>query len=140
MGAIEPDIGRGMRGLLLGCGLLNVAGAVTLAPPFPDGRMQMGLREPAPFYLWVLSAWTLAFGVAYFTQGWTGRSNSAVLALGAWGKAVFAGLLLTMAVVGELPPFAGAAAVPDLVLAGVFALWLWRRWRRWRRTQSRVDA
>jgi hypothetical protein len=119
-------LGRVMRWVLLACGPMNLAGAVTFAPPFPDGRRAIGLPEPPPFYLWVFSAWVLAFGVAYFHQGWMGRANRAVLALGAWGKGVFAGLLVALAAVGELPPFAVAAALPDLVLAVVFAVWLWR--------------
>ena len=121
-----PDLGRGMRWLLMFCGPMNVAGAVCFAPPFPYARRAFGLAEPPPFYLWVLSAWILAFGAAYFWQGWAGRANRSVLALGAWGKGVFAGLLVAQAAQGELPPFAGAAAFPDLGLAVVFAVWLWR--------------
>jgi len=120
------DIGRGMRWLLLCCGPMNVAGAVCFAPPVTAVRRQFGLPESAPFYLWVLSAWILAFGVAYVVQGWTGRANRGVLALGAWGKGVFAGLLVGLAVTGEVSPFAGVAVLPDLALAAVFAGWLWR--------------
>ena len=126
MGVQGAELGRGMRWLLLLCGPMNVAGAACFAPPFPDVRRQFGLSEPAPFYLWVLSACILAFGVAYFRQGWTGRPDRSVLALGAWGKGVFAGLLVGQAVAGELPPSAGLSAIPDLALAVVFAVWLWR--------------
>jgi hypothetical protein len=119
-------LGRGMRWLLLLCGPMNLVGAVCFAPPFPTARGLMGLPEPAPFYLWVLSAWILAFGLAFFVQGWTGRADSGVLALAAWGKGVFAALLLGMAATGEAHPFAVTAALPDLALAAVFAIWLWR--------------
>jgi hypothetical protein len=105
---------------------MNVAGAVCFAPPVTAVRRQFGLPEPDPFYLWVLSAWILAFGVAYFVQGWTGRADRGVLALGAWGKGVFAGLLVGLAVTGEVSPLAGVAALPDLALAAVFAGWLWQ--------------
>ncbi len=108
----------------MGCGPMNAAGAVCFSPPFPHARRAFGLEEPAPFYLWVLSAWILAFGVAYFYQGWSGRANRAVLALGAWGKGVFAGLLVAASASGELPPPAVCAAIPDLALAALFALWL----------------
>lgn len=94
MGDRDTELGHGMRWLLLCCGPMNVAGAVCFSPPFPAARRLIGLPEPAPFYLWVLSAWILAFGVAYFAQGWTRRANRGVLALGAWGKGVFAGLLI----------------------------------------------
>lgn len=115
-----------MRWLLLGCGPMNVAGAICFAPPFPFVRDQFGLPEPPSFYLWTLSAWILAFGVAFFVQGWTGRADRGVLALAAWGKAVFALQLIGHAVVGTLTPFAGLAALPDLALAVVFAAWLYR--------------
>ena len=123
------ELGRGMRWLLMGCGLMNVIGAACFAPPVTAGRRALGLPEPHPFYLWVLSAWILAFGAAYFRQGWSGRANRAVLALGAWGKGVFASLLIGLSTAGELPPLAVAGAVPDLALAVVFAGWLWR-WRK----------
>ena len=115
-----------MRWLLLGCGPMNAAGAVVFAPPFPDARRAMGLAEPHPFYLWLLSAWILAFGVAFFVQGLTRRGNRAVLLLAAWGKGTFAALLLGLVATGELLPFAVTAAVPDLILAVVFAVWVWR--------------
>jgi hypothetical protein len=115
-----------MRWLLLACGPLNLLGALSFAPPFPGLRRALGLPEPAPFFLWVFSSWILAFGIAYAHQGWTGRANRGVLALGAWGKGVFAGLLLAMASAGALPPSAGASAIPDGILAVVFAIWLFR--------------
>lgn len=115
-----------MRWLLLACGGMNVAGAICFAPPFPAQRRLFGLVEPDPFYLWVLSAWILGFGVAFFVQGWTGRADRGVLSLAVWGKTVFAGLMIGMAALGELKPFAALAGFPDLVLAALFAVWLWR--------------
>ena len=120
------ELSRPMRGLLLACGPMNVVGAISFAPPFPDGRRMIGLAEPPAFYLWVLSAWILAFGAAFAHQGWTGRANRAVLALAAWGKGVFAALLIGGAAMGELPPLAIAGGAPDAALAAVFAVWLWR--------------
>ena len=125
-----PTLGRGMRGVLLACGPMNLVGAVCFSPPMPAVRAAFGLPEPAPFYLWVISAWVLAFGVAYVHQGWTGRANPAVLGLGAWGKAAFAVPLLGMVLKGEAPAVAGVAALPDLFLAIVFAAWLGRASRR----------
>ncbi len=125
MGDAGRGLGRGMRWLLLACGPMNAAGAVCFAPPFPPARRGFGLPEPDPFYLWVLAAWIAAFGVAFFRQGWTGRADRAVLALAAWGKGVFAVLLVT-AVPGGPSPLAGVAAATDLSLAVVFGVWLWR--------------
>lgn len=125
MGKAATELGRGMRWLLLACGPMNAAGAVCFAPPFPYARREFGLPEPDPFYLWLLSAWIAAFGVAFVRQGWTGRADRAVLALAAWGKGAFA-VLLVAAVPGGPSPLAGVAAAADLSLAIVFALWLWR--------------
>lgn len=119
-------LGRRMRWLLIVCGPMNLAGAICFAPPFPAGRELLGLPEPPPLYLWILSSWVLAFGVAYFLQGWSGRTSRGVLAVGAWGKAVFGVLLFAQATSGDLPWQAGAAAVPDLLLAAIFVAWLWR--------------
>ncbi|MGL6095969.1 MAG: hypothetical protein ACRC7O_09260 [Fimbriiglobus sp.] len=114
-------LGRGMRWLLLACGLMNAAGAVCFTPPFPYARRGFGLAEPDPFYLWVLAAWIAAFGVAFFRQGWTGQADRAVLALAAWGKGVFA-VLLVCGAEGGPPPLAVVAAVADLSLAVVFGV------------------
>ena len=119
------ELGRGMRWLLLTCGPMNAAGAVCFTPPCPHARRGFGLPEPDPFYLWVLSAWIAAFGVAFARQGWAGRADRAVLALAAWGKGVFA-VLLVAAVPGGPSPLAGVAAAADLALAVVFGVWLWR--------------
>jgi hypothetical protein len=105
---------------------MNLAGAICFSPPVTFLRRQFGLMEPHPFYLWVLTAWILAFGVAFFLQGWTGQANRGILALGVWGKGIFAGFMFGMAAAGEATPFAAMSAGPDLVLAGVFAIWLWR--------------
>jgi hypothetical protein len=120
------QLSRPMRGLLLACGPMNVVGAISFAPPFPDGRRMIGLAEPPAFYLWVLSAWILAFGAAFAVHGWTGRANRTVLALAAWGKGVFGALLLGGVAAGDFPALAIAGGGPDLVLAAVFAGWLWR--------------
>lgn len=122
-------LGVPMRVLLVACGPMNAAGAVSFAPWFPSARRLVGLPEPPAMYLWIISAWVLAFGCAYVWQGMTGRASRGVLVLGAWGKLVFGGVLLTEWSRGAVPAFAAAAAVPDLVLAVVFGAWLWRTGR-----------
>ena len=80
---------------------MNVAGASAFAPPVLAGRRAFHFPEAAAVYLWVLSSWIVAFGLAYAYQAWTRRANRTVLLLAAWGKVTFA----------------GAAATPDLVCA-----------------------
>lgn len=115
-----------MRALLLASGPLNVLGALLFAPPLAESRRAVGLPASDPFYLWMLSAWVLAFGIAYAHMGWTGRANRGVLALGAWGKGVFGLLMLALASDGRASAVAVAGALPDLLMAIVFARWLWR--------------
>lgn len=114
-----------MRWMLLASGPMNLVGAVLFAPPMGALRDAFGLPPSDPFYLWILSAWVLAFGVAYFYMGCTGRASRGVIALGAWGKAVFALLVLALAARWGLSPMAVAGAVPDLVMAVTFAWWLY---------------
>lgn len=115
-----------MRGMLLLSGPLNVVGALTFAPPMASLRQQLGLPRSDPFYLWILSAWVLAFGAAYVVMGWTGRPDRGVLALGAWGKAVFAAALFGLMAQGVVTPLVAAGALPDMAMAAAFSWWLWR--------------
>ena len=119
-------LGPSMRWLLMACGPMNVIGAIGFLPLFPVTRNVLGLADSDPFFLWVLSAWILAFGVAYSYQAWSARANRMVLMLGAWGKAVFALQLIARAITGQAPDFAAIAGLPDLVCALVFVAWLWR--------------
>lgn len=106
-------------------GRMNVIGAVVFAPPMRGIRDALSLPDADPFYLWVLSSWVLALGAAYFHMGWTGRPNRGVLAVGGWGKGVSAVALTALAVRGRVPALVGVLAVPDLLLALLFAWWLW---------------
>ena len=89
-------MGRVMRWLLMACGLMNLGGVATFAPPFPQLRNQVGLPEAHPLYLWVLTAWLPLFGIAYFWMGWTGKVDRTFLAVGAAGKATFALILFAL--------------------------------------------
>ena len=58
-----------MRWMLMVSGPMNLVGAALFAPPMSALRRAFGLPESEAFYLWILSAWVLAFGVAYFVMG-----------------------------------------------------------------------
>ena len=122
----QKRFGRGMRWLLMACGPMNLGGVAVFAPPLPRLRMLVGLPEAHPLYLWVMTAWLPLFGLAYFWMGWTGKVDRTFLAVGASGKATFAVILLGLWGNGDLPMTAGLVGLPDLVLAVVFAAWLWR--------------
>jgi hypothetical protein len=110
----------------MACGPMNLGGVAVFAPPFPQLRNVVGIPEAHPLYLWVLTAWLPLFGLAYFRMGWTGRADRTFMAVGAAGKATFAATLLALWASDELPMTAGLVGLPDLVLAVVFAMWLWR--------------
>jgi hypothetical protein len=114
-----------MRRLLLASGLVNALGALLFAPPSHGLRVSFGLPEADAFYLWILSSWVFAFGVAYVYMGWTGRVARGVVALGAWGKATFGLAFLALVVQGRVPATTAAGAGIDLGLAAAFAWWLW---------------
>ncbi len=114
-----------MRWMLMVSGPMNLVGAVLFSPPMSVLRQAFGLPESDAFYLWTLSAWVLAFGVAYFAMGWSGRADRGVLALGAWGKGVFAVLTISLVAQGRASALAAAGAIPDLVMAVAFSFWLW---------------
>ena len=115
-----------MQMLLIACGPMNLGGVAVFAPPFPLLRNMVGLPDSHPLYLWVLTAWLPLFGIAYFWMGWTGSADRTFMAVGAAGKATLAVILFVLWGNGELPVTAGLVGLPDLVLAGVFAAWLWR--------------
>lgn len=117
---------EGMRRILLGCGALNLVGAICFAPPVTAVRRVFHFPDAPPLYLWILASWILAFGVAYAYQGWTRRPNRSVLALGAWGKAAFALAVVSPILGGGFSALTGAAAAPDAIGAAIFCWWLWR--------------
>lgn len=115
-----------LRGALLASGPLNVMGAALFAPPSVTLRAAFGVPEAPAFYLWTLSLWVLAFGVAYAHAGWRGRADASLLALGAVGKVVFVVLMLWMAWRAEVPVTTALASLSDLVLAIIFGQAWWR--------------
>jgi hypothetical protein len=123
---VKADLSSSRRWLLMACGPMNVVGAFCFSP-LSSVRAMLHLPEPDPFYLWVLSSWILAFGAAYFYQGWTGRPNRTVLLLGVWGKLVFALQLASLSYERRASGLAAIAALPDGAYALMFGWWLIRR-------------
>lgn len=115
------EISPALAKLLYACALMNLGGALTFAPPLPQLRAQVGLPEPQPMYLWILSIWILIFGLAFFKMARTRRLDSTFLAVSAAGKAVFSLALIAAWRSGDIPLIGAASGLPDLLLAGVFA-------------------
>ncbi len=112
------------RRVLAAASFVNLMGGVLFLPPLAPLRALVGLPTADPFYLWLVSAWILGFGVAFALQSRSGQASRGVLALAAWGKAMFVLLLLAHALAGQIGWLAVGAGLPDLVLAAVFVWWL----------------
>lgn len=109
-----------LRLALLASGPLNLLGAALFSPPGAPLRAAFGVPEGPDFYQWTLAAWVLAFGIAYAHAGWTGHADRTLLALGAFGKAIFVAVLFREAAIGAVPWLAAFSSLPDLALAAVF--------------------
>src|SRR5262245_54975996 len=118
--------GPRMRLLFICCAVMNASGALTFLPSLPQGRELIGLPDAPPFYLWILASWIGLFGACYLWPGLTGIADRTFLAVAAGGKATFGGLLMALAMMGELPPLAFVGGSPDFILACVFVGWLVR--------------
>lgn len=119
---------RWMRLTLLVTAALNAFGACMMAPPTGGPlRLLAGLPEGEPLYMWIVAAFVLIFAAAYLAAGLAGRADTLFIAVGAAGKIAFSVLLVVYWVIGVLPWRAPVLGSSDLVLGGLFCLWLFRR-------------
>ena len=118
-------VDRFFRRALLATGLLNLFGAVLLAPPAVALRVLTGLPEAGhPLYPWCLSLWILFFGIGYLRLAVSAAHERFFVAIGAAGKASFSLLLVSYWLAGDLPFRAALAGSADLGFAAVFVYWL----------------
>jgi hypothetical protein len=121
----SSNVDRLFRRSLLATGLLNLFGAVLIAPPSVALRALAGLPEAGhPLHAWLLSLWILFFGVGYLRLSVSTAQERYFVAIGAAGKASFALLLACYALAGDLPVRAALAGSADLAFAAIFACWL----------------
>ena len=121
----QSSVDRLFRRSLFLTGLLNLFGAVLIAPPSVALRALAGLPESGhPLHAWLLSLWILFFGVAYLRLSVSTAQERYFVAIGAAGKASFSLLLVAYALAGELPVRAALAGSADLAFAAIFAWWL----------------
>ena len=115
------------RRALLATGVLNLGGALTLAPVFPNLRVLAGLPEAGhPLYAWLLALWTLFFGLAYLRLAFAPTPERLFLQVATAGKASFTLLLVAFWLRGVLPIQAPLAGLSDLFFAMVFVVWLYQ--------------
>ena len=119
------SISPGLSRLFVGCALMNVGGATVFAPPLTGLRLEMGLPEPPPMYLWILSFWILIFGASYLNIARVRYFEPTLLAVAAAGKATFSLAMIGTWLGGGLPMPAALSSLPDLLLA-FFFVWLIR--------------
>lgn len=117
-----------MRRTLLVTAALNAFGAFMMAPPTGGAlRLLAGLPEGEALYMWIVAAFVLIFAAAYLAAGLAGRADTLFIAVGAAGKIAFSVLLVVYWTIGVLPWRAPVLGSSDLVLGGLFCVWLFRR-------------
>jgi hypothetical protein len=116
------------RRALIITGFANLAGALLFAPLYPTLRAQVGLPPATqPFDAWLVSWWTLCFGLAYLRLGFSRRNEPLFVAVAAAGKLSLVVLLIVIWQQGTIGAPAALAGIPDLVFAAIFLAWLARR-------------
>src|SRR5215203_2463709 len=103
---------------------MNILGAFAFIPANRAGREQFGFPEANPLYLWILAAWILAFGLCYLWMAIKERRERLFIVIGTLGKLSFFGILLILALSGELPLRAVLGGVGDLIFGILFVIWL----------------
>jgi len=115
------------RRVLLVTAVMNILGAAIFAPPLTAARHLIGVPEPGhPFYGWILALWILFFGLGYLRLAFAKTPERLFVQLGAAGKASFFLLLAAFWLGGDLPILVPLSALPDLLFAILFALWLYQ--------------
>lgn len=107
---------------------MNLLGAFAFVPANPAGREQFGFPEAHPLYLWILAAWIFAFGLCYLWMAIKQRREWLFIAIGAIGKLSFFGILLILAITGELPMRAVLGGFGDFIFGILFIVWLTRNY------------
>lgn len=117
---------RFFRRALLATAVMNVGGAVALAPPFPTLRQLVGVPEAPPLYGWLMALWILFFGIGYWRLAHARSEERLFLQITAAGKASFVFVLAAQWVAGAVPFVAPLSASPDLAFAALFVVRLWQ--------------
>ena len=108
---------------------MNILGAFSFIPANRVGREQFGFPEAHPLYLWILAAWIFAFGLCYLWMAIKQSREWLFIAIGAIGKLSFFGILLLLALAGELPFRAVLGGAGDLIFGILFVVWLSKNYK-----------
>lgn len=106
---------------------VNLLGAVTFAAPLASIRALVGMPALPDSFAWMLSAWVLAFGLAFIRLHRTRVLEPTLIAVSALGKVTFVLAMIFAAAMGEGSWLCAAATFPDLALAVAFAYGLFVR-------------
>lgn len=112
-----------LRRALGATAVMNLSGSPAFLPAAEPLRTAFGLPPAHPVWTLAVGTFIFAMGLGYAALARSGRVERVFVGVAATGKALFASLLLSMAVAGELPWIAASAGLPDFAFAAVFA---WR--------------
>ena len=114
-----------MRVVMLVTAIMNILGAITFVPSARALRVMGGFPALAhPLYLSTIGAFIGIFGLAYLWSAVTGKADRQFVAVAAAGKLTFFALLVRYAWAGVLPLSAALSGTGDLVIGGLFLVWL----------------
>lgn len=118
-------IPRWMRTAMYATAALNAVGAIIFLPGMSALRAITGLPDSnEPLYMVMTGMFIFIFGLAYLAVAVTARADRLLVALSALGKLSFAAILTGFALSGSLPCRTPFIAVPDVVFAVIFIVWL----------------
>ena len=106
---------------------VNLLGAVTFSAPLAPMRALVGMPALPSSFAWMLSAWVLAFGLAFLRLDRTRVLEPTLLAVSALGKLTFVLAMVGAAATGDGSWLCAVSTLPDLALAVVFAYGLFVR-------------
>ncbi|HLP91080.1 MAG TPA: hypothetical protein VK184_21170 [Nostocaceae cyanobacterium] len=105
--------------------IMNLLGAVVFALPiFGQGDIFKLPGNTHPFYLSIISAWILIFGISYFWLALSAKPERFYIAIVAACKLAISLIFLTFWLTGDLPLLTASAGVGDLFFALIFMYWL----------------
>lgn len=119
---------RFIRYVLWASAVFNLGGALLFAFPSSSLGQLAGLPAPVPaVYRALLAQFVILFGGAYAWLAWQKTINRPLLAFGAIGKTAAFILVFAFWLCGEVPARSLLAIAGDLIFAGLFFAWLFRR-------------
>jgi hypothetical protein len=108
--------------------IMNLMGAVVFVlPVFGQGDIFKLPQNVHPFYLLIISAWILIFGISYLWLALSAKPERFYIAIVAACKLAIASIFLIFWFTGDLPLITASAGGGDLFFGLIFIYWLFQK-------------